>query len=1665
MFVGLQQGDTGARAPFVGRQDEARRSYDALAPVLSGEGCRAVLILAPTGGGKTAFVEHLAPTLESRGAVVVAGKFDQVVRDIPYAALIEALRAWLRRASVLPPPEFEQVRHDLRQRLGASAPVLGGLLPELAVFLGDLPPAPALGIQEDRNRFQFAVLALLHAMTDGGRACLLFLDDLQWADAATLDVIVRICLDSGLPRVGFVLTHRTEDEDALARTSLALRPLADATPVLTRLALPALSAGDIGAMMQLSRHAAPGPGAAQALLARTGGNPLFVTEVLRWEAAPGPASPTRPNVPVDEDVSGLLLRRLRDLAPDQQALLGTGAMMGSCVEPAMLAAVLDRDEPSVRSLLEQAVRDAVLVREEGNSAGAYRFRHDQLRQAALDLVPASRRSSLHARIGQILGERVVGGDAAVAFDAAFHIHLAGTDDLRDDQRLLAARVDLACARRARRAAAERSAYEHASRACGILGAAGWSAAYELTLELHTEAACAAFAVGAAEDFRRLAGRVKEHARSFIDELPMQEVLVVALTGSGDVPAAFDLVCEGARRFGLSLPSEPGADDIAAAARRIDLALATMTPEWLAKADHVDDPSIVALLRLLGLGNAAAYTARPHLLRMLVALELDLSARHGFSDVTALALAYLGALDCASPETVRRGIGIRARALAAARRVSDGAILARTLDIVHGMTSTWTGPLCAAVTPLLENAQLGLEHGAFDYAGYSALKSCFFALLSGTPLDEVATRLDAWRHTLAELGQRLAYAYLSRDRQVVELLRRRAAGQTRVSGEFSDEASCWRDYDAQDDHYGALYLAVGKLLLAAVFVDPAAASEASVRLARHAKGGYGLPHLEFGRFYAAVCAWDAVYAGLTERADAMDRIGETLAEITDCAKLVPSTFAHKRWLLRALSADLRGDTSEALEAFDCAMEGARSSGYLHEAGLAADRASRVCARIGRWEEAEAYRARAEEAWTGWGASARTSRCAGAVPTQREAEAVASTTDEPRAIERLMENVPRWFCARRAWLVRVGDDLEIVATADGDRLLCHPASPDPLGSVPALDPALVARVAAAAAMHEPVPGPAPAGGVCLLPLVFQTRTHGVLALDLPPGRPSAEALVAATFACAHVAAVIDAARFQASLSRQARERDRAEEALRKNASLLRNILDATRAVIYVKGVDGRYMLVNRVYTELFGVTNDNLSDKTDFDIFPQEIAQRLRNNDLEVLRSRQPLERLEEVLVRGEQRIYMSVKVPLFSDAGIPYAVCGVSAEITELRRAEETLRESDRRKSEFLAMLSHELRNPLAPIRNSLHILGRAEPGGEQALRARAIIDRQVGHLTRLIDDLLDVTRISRGKVQLKRERLDLNELAQRTAEDHRAAFVGGEVRLELLPAPAAVWVNGDRTRLAQVMGNLLQNAAKFTPRGGNVSVSVEGDSSRGHATVQVQDTGRGIAPEILPHVFEAFTQADNSLDRSKGGLGLGLALVKGMVEMHGGSVSAASQGPGMGATFTITLPLETAIQPEQSPRRSRSGARPCRVLIIEDNVDAADSLRDVLELGAHVVTVAYSGPEGLAKARAFRPDVVMCDIGLPEMDGYAVARAMRADAELGRLTLIALTGYAQPEDVAEARAAGFDVHLAKPPSIEMLEQVLAGVRGELGEGLEAAGAMIDDADPVVQPLHPAVRER
>lgn len=377
-------------------------------------------------------------------------------------------------------------------------------------------------------------------------------------------------------------------------------------------------------------------------------------------------------------------------------------------------------------------------------------------------------------------------------------------------------------------------------------------------------------------------------------------------------------------------------------------------------------------------------------------------------------------------------------------------------------------------------------------------------------------------------------------------------------------------------------------------------------------------------------------------------------------------------------------------------------------------------------------------------------------------------------------------------------------------------------------------------------------------------------------------------------------------------------------------------------------------------------------------------------------------------------------------------IAGLAESERSLREAVVRRNEFLAVLSHELRNPLAPIKNSLFIMDRAVPGSDQARRAREVISRQVGQLGRLVDDLLDVTRITRNKIRLQRQRLELNELVKTALDDYCSVFEGAGVSLELTPAAEPVYVNGDRDRLAQILGHLLQNAAKFTEPGGVTRISVKRDAVDERAVIRIADTGLGMSAQMVSRLFEPFSQADQTLDRSKGGLGLGLCLVKGLVELHGGGISARSDGLGQGTELAVSLPLDLGATAE-SPRVRAAECGRRRILIIEDNLDVAESLREALLLGDHEVEVAHDGPHGIAKARDFRPEIVLCDIGLPGMDGYEVARTFRSDDTLDEIHLVALSGYALPEDVARAHDAGFQSHLAKPPSLEKLERVLAAV--------------------------------
>jgi PAS domain S-box-containing protein len=501
----------------------------------------------------------------------------------------------------------------------------------------------------------------------------------------------------------------------------------------------------------------------------------------------------------------------------------------------------------------------------------------------------------------------------------------------------------------------------------------------------------------------------------------------------------------------------------------------------------------------------------------------------------------------------------------------------------------------------------------------------------------------------------------------------------------------------------------------------------------------------------------------------------------------------------------------------------------------------------------------------------------------------------------------------------------------------------------------------------------------------------------------------------------------------DRRRAEEALRQSEQRWRTMAEALPNLVWTDLPDGQCDWLSSQWgkytgipeTELLGLNwlemvihpddrertlkcwQDACADRGDYDL-----EYRIRRHD-------------------GQYRWFKTRGVPVRDDAGRIVYWFGTCTDIEDHKRAEEALREADRRKDEFLATLAHELRNPLAPLRNALQILRMPRLDAATAERSREMMERQVQHLVRLVDDLLDVSRVMRGKINLRRERVELASVVARAVEtaqpliDVQGHAVSVDLPDESLPLDA------DPVRLAQVVGNLLTNAAKYTEPGGHIWLTARREG--GEVVLTVRDTGIGISPAMLPKVFDLFVQADHAANRSQGGLGIGLTLVKSLVEMHDGSVVARSDGQGRGSEFLVRLPLAAPREPDHGgggESRPAEAARGRRLMVIDDNRDAAESLAMLLRLQGHEVRVAHDGPAALELLGAYRPEFVFLDLGMPGMDGYEVARRMRKRPGLAGVRLAALTGWGQSEDRRRSAEAGFDYHLVKPVEPAVLEKLL-----------------------------------
>jgi len=496
--------------------------------------------------------------------------------------------------------------------------------------------------------------------------------------------------------------------------------------------------------------------------------------------------------------------------------------------------------------------------------------------------------------------------------------------------------------------------------------------------------------------------------------------------------------------------------------------------------------------------------------------------------------------------------------------------------------------------------------------------------------------------------------------------------------------------------------------------------------------------------------------------------------------------------------------------------------------------------------------------------------------------------------------------------------------------------------------------------------------------------------------------------------------------------AESAVRESEEKLRLLADTIPQLAWMARPDGHIFWYNRRWYDYTGTTAEEMEGWRWQSVHDPSVLPEVLARWHESITRGDPFDMVFPIRgADGQFRPFLTRVNPLRDAGGRIVYWFGTNTDVSDIKRMEQALRDADRRKDEFLATLAHELRNPLAPIRNSLQILKMPRVDVGTAQRTREMMERQVNHLVRLVDDLMDVSRVVRGKIELRKAPVEMASIVARAVETAQPLLDAHQHRLDITIADGSMLVDADAVRLTQVVSNLLINAAKYTEAGGQIEVAAVRQG--GEVVLRVRDNGIGIAADVLPHVFDLFVQGHPSATHSLGGLGVGLTLVRTLVDMHGGTVQARSAGAGAGAEFTISLPLITQDRAEciEAGDAAQVAATSHRILVVDDNTDAAGSLALLLRLHGHEVRVAHDGISALDTARAHQPALIFLDIGMPDMDGYEVARRLRGIPGLERTVVAALTGWGQQKDRRRSAAAGFDHHLVKPLETHVLEGLLA----------------------------------
>ena len=1551
-----------------------------------------MMVAGYSGIGKSSLVRELYKPITARRGYFISGKFDQFQRNIPYAAIVEAFRGLIGELLTETETQLQVWREKLLKALGSNGQVIIDVIPEVELIIGKQASVPVLGANEAQNRFNLVIGNFIRVFCDIEHPLTMFIDDLQWADLASLKLIERMLIEGQSEYLLLLGAYRDNEVSAGHPLIMTLKKLQENHATINQIDLKPLPLDRIPALIGDTLQQLPKTARAlgQLVWEKTGGNPFFIKEFLQalhdenllqfdrqsrswqWDLEAIEARGFTDNV------VELMVEKLQQLSRSVQEILSLAACCGAEFDLELLTRLGEKSPQETFQFLRIAIdRDLIFPLSEPDEnllIQSYKFGHDRIQQAAYALIPDEQKEITHYHIGQLLLQKIPPeAREDNIFEIVAQLNYGTSLITNQKQRDELAKLNLIASRKARAATAYQEAREYTNIGLSMLGENAWARQYEMSLAFHELAAELAWLCGDFETMEQFTLTVIQRAKYLLEKVNVCRIRIVFRVSQNKPTEAIAAAQELLQKFGIVFGEAPTEEDVRSSIAEIDRAIANREIEDLVNLPAMEDSEKIAIFQIASSIIPAAYISGSLMFPLIVSLLVKLSIQYGNTPISALTYAAYGIIACNLKQDVNTGVKFGRLAVLVVSKLDAKVVKPEALQVVAGFILHRKSHVKETLPLLQETYINALEVGNPDFAGHSAVVFCLHSLLCGRPLATLKQETSAYCNALVQLNQLTTANYCRIHWQSILNLFAGAERSSILSGEALQETEFLPRLLRAGDLYGLYIFYLDKLMLGYLFWEIESARNYAVELDRYltaAAGSFGEPAFYF---YDSLSALAALSPIAPSSSQVLQRVEQNQRQLQQqWANYAPENHQHKVDLVAAEKYRVLGQKLEAMEMYDRAISGAKENDFIHEEAIANELAAKFYLNWGREKVARVYMMEARYCYSRWGATAK--------------------------VKHLEDNYPQ-LCQSTNSAQNLSSSNATLQADSSEGQTFHRSSSN---SSISLD--LTSFMKASQSIASEIVLSQLLTTLITILLENTGAGSGFLILET-----EGELLIEAEALADGEIAVLQSMPL---------EFVKPDGSLPLLSLAIINYVARTHESVVLNDARHEGNFTDRAYIQNFQVKSVLC--------VPLVNQGQLRGvvyleNNLTVGAFTQ--ERVEIVRLLSGQAAIAIDNARLYNE--LEAKVQQRTAQLAEATREAKAANEA---KSAFLANMSHELRTPLNAILGFSQLLTRSQnlPPSEQ--ENVGIISRSGEHLLTLINQVLDLSKIEAGRITLNPKNFDLYRLLD-DIED-LLGLKASEKGLQLAclrEADTPRYLNADEMKLRQVLINLLNNAIKFTEEGGvAVRVRQKTDNSPNiELLFEIEDTGAGIAPEDIDSLFQAFVQTESG-KQSQEGTGLGLPISQKFVQLMGGDIVVTSE-VGRGTTFKFNIEAtlaDSADVDSKQPKRRAIALAPnqprYRLLVVDDKPINCQLLVKLLVPFGFEVREASNGREAVDIYTEWEPDLIFMDLRMPVMDGYEATQQIKAAPGEKSCAVVAVTASVLEEEKAVVLEAGCDDFIRKP---------------------------------------------